>query len=358
LLVLYHSDPLARMEAPSKCLLMAYLIVMNFDRHRWAPLAYGAAAGAIAAFLFGTLQLSEIDRVTGDSNAVRFGMMALVLASISAVAFVHAGKDRIMAAVSFAGFACGVASAFISGSRSAVLALPVIFLCFVPALRRLSPRAALSLVAFLSGFVGLLLVANVGNVSTRLAVAYADLAAIASGGELGAGHAVGDMAGEAASRSDSERMKLLGLAWRLFRENPLLGAGSNGWDAAVLALVAAPNPEERLPTPYNQAHNQYADDLAKGGLVGLFLTLSVLFVPLFLFLRLRPFGDGDASHLALAGTVVSLSFIIFSVAESLLLLSLPSILHTVLTLYLLCSCDEAAGKTRRQVGDAPDPALK
>ena len=224
-------------------------------------------------------------------------MMALVLGSISAVAFTHAGKDRLMAAASLVGLASGVGGAFISGSRGAVVALPIMVLCFAPLLRRLSSRSIFALAAFMVAFVSLLLAANVGNVTTRLAVAYDDLSSMASGHEFG--HVEGDAAGEAASRSDSERVKLLALAWRLFHEHPLFGAGAGGWDMAVEQLTTAPDPSSS-----GGAFNQHITTRRRSRerrLVGLFMGLAYSSSHLPCSLRLRPFSEVSASHLALAG---------------------------------------------------------
>ena len=73
--------------------------------------------------------------------------------------------------------------------------------------------------------------------------------------------------------------------------------------------------------PYNQAHNQYADDLAKGGVVRLPLGLLLLGMPVYLFLRSHPFSDRKESPFALAGLIASSSFMVFCLSEALLLLA-------------------------------------
>jgi hypothetical protein len=69
-----------------------------------------------------------------------------------------------------------------------------------------------------------------------------------------------------------------------------------------------------------------------------------LFLPLYLFLKCEPFADKEGSEFALAGVIVSMSFMIFCLSESLMILSLPTMVHAMLTLYLLAACDMARRK--------------
>ena len=119
----------------------------------------------------------------------------------------------------------------------------------------------------------------------------------------------------------------------------MLGVGVKGWNDAVAELVNAPDPDDRLASPYNQAHNQYADDLAKGGIVRFLLGFLILFLPLYLFLKCEPFSGQKGSEFALAGVVICVGFMIFCLSESLMILSLTATVHTILVFYLLAACD-------------------
>ena len=198
-----------------------------------------------------------------------------------------------MAAVALAGSLAGIAAAFMSGSRGALLALPVILLLLAPVLWQRSRRIFLAVSVFLAVFATVMLAGNVGRTSTRIMTAYAQISALIAGDEKVSDRSVGD------------RTKLLLLSYRLFQEEPLLGVGVKRWNAAVAELANAPDPADRLALPYNQAHNQYADDLAKGGIVRFLLGFLILFMPLYLFLKREPFSGQKGSEFALAGVVTS-----------------------------------------------------
>ena len=97
---------------------------------------------------------------------------------------------------------------------------------------------------------------------------------------------------------------------------------------------------------YNQAHNQYADDLAKGGIVRFLLGFLILFMPLYLFLTREPFSGQSGSEFALAGVVTSVAYMLFCLSELLMVLSLPAAVQTILVFYLLSACDALRRETQ------------
>lgn len=333
-LVLLHSDRIATAETPLKTLAVAMIIVLHLERFRWKVLIYGIATGAVLAFLIGVYQMTYqlVDRAGGDTNPIRFGMMALTFGLISAVAFLNARGDRSTMLLSLAGLLGGSAAALFSGSRGAFVVLPVVLLILAPLLWQRSRRGFLAIAAAVTVLVSALLLGNVSYMSTRISTAYDSITALIAGNASEADQSIGD------------RTKLLVLSVQLFRQSPWVGVGSNGWNEAVEALVVAPNPADRIVLPYNQAHNQYADDLAKGGIVRFFCGFLLLFLPLYLFNKCEPFGEHPDSKFALAGVVVSISFIIYCLTESLMILGLPATVHAALIFYLLGACDEARAR--------------
>jgi O-antigen ligase len=328
LISLYHGDDLSSGETPAKCVLLAYAI-MSMERFRWDVFICGVAAGAVIAAGSAMIDLGfhHALRPIGPTNPIRFGMVTLAFGAVSAVALLHA-RNRFMAVVALAGALAGIAAAFMSGSRGALLALPVILLLLAPVLWQRSRRIFLAVSVFLAVFAAVMLAGNVGRTSTRIMTAYAQLSALIAGDEKVADRSVGD------------RTKLLLLSYRLFQEEPLLGVGAKRWNAAAKQLANAPDPADRIALPYNQAHNQYADDLAKGGIVRFLLGFTVLFMPLYLFLQHEPFSGQKGSEFALAGVVTCVSFMIFCISESLMILSLTATVHAIMVFFLLSACDK------------------
>jgi O-antigen ligase len=329
-LLIYHDDGFSGIETPLKSLLVAYVIVFNIDRFRWSVLVQGAAVGAIAAFVFGLFQVGPhaIDRSAGGTSLVRFGMIAMALASVCAVGVVHSRSNRLTVSLALGGFLAGIGAALVSGSRGALLALPFVLALLVPVLWRRSKRIFVTATLVIVVFVGGLLAANVGNMATRIGHVFSNISA--------------PLAEGSSDRSVGDRTKLLILAYQLFEEHPVLGVGARGWTAAIRKVYEeTPDPRDWIRMPYNQAHNQYADDLAKGGIVRFLLNFVLLFLPLYLFLKREPYSGESESQFALAGVVVSVAFMLFCLTESLMILSLSASVHAALIFSLLAAGEQA-----------------
>jgi len=340
LLSIYHSDGTSGIETPLKSLLAAYVIVMCVDSFRWSVLVRGVAVGAIAALVLGLLQVGvyAADRTAGATNLVRYGMIAMALGSICAVDVVKARRDWISSGLSLIGFLAGVGGALLSGSRGALLALPFILALLAPVLWRRSRGLFMMLSLGFVLFVGALLFANVGNMATRIGSAYSNLSASVTGG------------GDLDDGSVGDRTRLLLLAIKLFRQAPLSGVGSDGWNKEIDILSSAPEWLDRMK-PYNQAHNQYADDLAKGGMIRFLAGFLQLFLPLYFFLKYEPYSGKSETRFALAGLVVSMAFMVFCLTESLMILSLSSVVHSTMIFSLLAACFNAGANKE----EAPPP---
>jgi O-antigen ligase len=336
ILAYINQDEPNKVEVQFKYFGLAYIILLNMDEYPWEPLVLAACGAAFAAAMTGSFDLYFLNemRTGGDTNPIRFGMLAAVFGAIAAVGFLSADQ-RLMRWLCAAGVLCGGAAAFYSGSRGALVAFPVIFVLLLPMIWRRSRVGLLGISTVVVVAFTLAFATDVGRVRSRTMSAYQYISQQMSGEQIGADRSFGD------------RTKLLQLSYRLFLEHPIVGVGAKGWNDAVAKLVRAPDPNDRVALPYNQAHNQYADDLAKGGIIRFaagFLTLSL---PLFFFLRCRPFSGRKGSEFALAGVVTSVAYLIFCLSESLMLLGLTATVHSILVFYLLAACDAVRQETAR-----------
>jgi O-antigen ligase len=129
------------------------------------------------------------------------------------------------------------------------------------------------------------------------------------------------------------RARLLELSVELFRQSPLTGVGNAGWTAAVDPLFLS----DRFAVRFSQAHNQFANDFAKGGLVRGLAGIAFILVPLLLFVRSKPLADRQESLPALLGLITCIGFAAFSLTESVMILNLPAAIYCILTFYLMAA---------------------
>ncbi|WP_284242856.1 O-antigen ligase family protein [Neomesorhizobium albiziae] len=330
LLALLHRD-LSLLEVPAKCLVVAFFVTFTMPQHRWSTLVIGTGFGAITSFFAAVyqIQLEDVVRPGVGTNPIRFGMISLTFAAICAVGVVHSTGRWHVTVIATGGLLSGTANAFLSGTRGALIAIPLQLLLLAPALWRKSRAAFLTAAACTIVFIGAMIASDAGYVASRVESAYSGLSMLVLGQDASDNAAVGD------------RAKLVALAIQLFEKSPIIGVGSAGWEDAVASSTKALNPDKNLSAPFNQAHNQYLNDLATGGLLRCLANLVLLFAPIYLFSKFHPFQDRAESKFSLAGLIVSVSYGTYCLTESLMILPLSAVIHSTLVCYLLCGCIEA-----------------
>jgi O-antigen ligase len=328
--VFYHNDKLGGVESSLKQLAIAYSIFFHIKKYDIGTIFIGAAIGAVFAALaaFYELGLLEIPRPGGVTNPIRFGMIAGLFGVISVAGFLFARNSRSFTVLTFVGAIAGIAATILSGSRGAAIAVPLMLLLLLLRLWRQSKPIALTVLAAFMLVAVPIIALETGKLRERTSDAVEDVSALWEGQKLN-------------DESVHDRVRLLELSMELFREYPLLGAGTSGWEESVDKLVD----KKAVSHNFNQAHNQFANDFAKGGLVLGLGGLALIFVPMFFFLRSKPFENGEASLAAFVGFITCVGFAAFCLTESVMVLSLPSCIYAILVCYLLAAKSKPANTT-------------
>ncbi len=150
-------------------------------------------------------------------------------------------------------------------------------------------------------------------------------------------------------QSARNRVEMLRMARELFLAHPIAGVGDSGWKAAVAEEMRSKPPGTSLDEAFNQAHNQYANDFAKGGLLRGLTGIAMLVVPFWCFMRRRPFDPGPASLAALLGATTCIAYAVFAATESVMDLSLTASVYAILVFYLIASAEGAPLDTPKRV---------
>jgi O-antigen ligase len=259
-------------------------------------------------------------------------MLAALFSVVSLAGSMFSVQNRIRLILYGAGSFGGLAATILSASRGALLGLT--FMLAPVALRLVRTWSWRRLGLFFAYILVAcaLFALDGGKLRTRTETALIEMGEVGLPAETAT---TPDDQSVTDDQSARDRRALLVLSLDLFRKNVWLGAGYWGWTEAIAEVNARPNREDRLAPAYNQAHNQYANDLAKGGVVRGAAGLAFVLVPLLLFLRAQPFADLPATMPALLGLIVVLGFAAFSLTESVMILSLPASLYPLLVFYLL-----------------------
>jgi len=113
------------------------------------------------------------------------------------------------------------------------------------------------------------------------------------------------------------QLELWGHAWNMFTENPWTGTGPGGFGHSIEKTVEAGEASPALlDCCLGHAHSDFFNTLATSGIPGLLSYLFIIFVPLFLFVRHIRSSHSATSHLAAAGTLVSVGYFFFGLTEA------------------------------------------
>ncbi|MGM0925019.1 MAG: O-antigen ligase family protein [Pseudomonadota bacterium] len=286
----------------------ALLLVMAYPP-RLAWLWSGLALGAIGAGGWAIWQRfgEGVPRASGDMNPIQYGNLSMLLGVLCLAGLGWAVVQRHRHAWTFlisSGAALGVLASLLSGSRGGWVGVPFILLVLYRAYGRdLSMRLALVLSALL--VVALIVVYQVEEtgVENRVTQAVSNIDQYFSGGNR--------------NTSVGMRFEMWKGAAHLIIEKPLSGWGENGYRPAMQEL-ADQGVIESGAAKFGHAHNEYLDVFAKRGVLGFLSLMALYLVPLTLFVRGFSMPDLSRRSVAVAGALLSVTYIDFSLTQAFL----------------------------------------
>ena len=120
------------------------------------------------------------------------------------------------------------------------------------------------------------------------------------------------------------RLEMWRISWHIFKEHPWFGAGYHSFQQkthefyqeqhAVMATM--PDVTQRTILRFGNSHNQYMNDLSTKGLIGLLLLLSIFILPCFWFYRHTSNQNQRVRTVAYCGITVILAFTVFGLTET------------------------------------------
>lgn len=269
-----------------------------------------------AAMVFDNTSVGQLlnGRFGGGINPISFGNIALLSGMITltgGIYFLHIRRQPVGFLLLFLG-AASVIIAMLSQTRSNLVALPVLLLLLLPLFgKRLRIGAAVVIPVILAG-------ALISN--GRMADSIRNLA---QGNTLDSGIEI--------------RFEVWGLAWQMFSQNPLIGAGLGGYGRGIEAAVASgDSPEALLQCCTGHAHSDFFTIAATSGIPGILSWAFLLLIPLALFGRHLFSTHKPSAHLAVTGTMISAGYFLFGLTEATFNRTL------FLTFYLLSTAGVAA----------------
>lgn len=281
------------------------LLLNVSDRKEW--LWYGVVIGAISGFslaLYERLVLG-LGRASGSENAILFGNISMLLGflSLTAASYYFFQKRFFWLVLALIGGVCGIGGSILSGSRGGWVAAILVTFFLLWVCRNLLGRkllAKVTLAVFL--MISIVVVVPQTGVQARI------------------GQAVSNITHYADNKRKESSVGLRFDMWKaavyMFQQNPIFGVGESQVKKIKQNLADIGSISQKT-VPFHHVHNEFLDVVSKRGIIGLFFTLILYFVPLKLFMKkIRENEDNwRVKSYAVAGALVPMSYIDFGLTN-------------------------------------------
>ncbi|MDM5095468.1 O-antigen ligase family protein [Aeromonas rivipollensis] len=263
----------------------AMLPLLAFVPVRLPLFLSGCGVGALLAFgsaIYDKFILGY-GRAFDDVMPIQSGNIAMSLGLFCLCGMFWAQKKGKLAfsLLMLLGAFAGMGASFLSGTRGGWVLLPVILLTIGMLFKEsLYRKRAIAMIAGILLCGGGLIAQPQSGVEARIEQTQHDISQYLDKTNL--------------NTSLGIRFQLWQSAWQSFTEKPLFGWGNHGVRASQKAQLARGEISQFIYNFNSHAHNQFLDEMAKRGVIGLGALLIMLLTPLFLVKRrLRQPHDAD-----------------------------------------------------------------
>ena len=271
----------------------------------WSGLIVGVWVACAFAIYQRFYLTPPMDRAGGYINPIQFGDISFLMAALLLCGFVwarHTFKSFSVPAVFLLSSVAGFFASFLSLSRGGWIAIPFVFFVFFKALNIKTRKILASF--FLLGCVTvftIMLLPNTSSFKQRLMETQSDVASVLN------------INSSQESVSISTRLQMWSVGIEAFSARPLIG-----WGSIKAIKLAYPTQWASLDAihDFNHLHSEYIDTLAKKGLIGFFILMSIYLVPLATFIRLMKSNDKMLVSFSSAGVVLILCVMTFGLTQT------------------------------------------
>lgn len=319
----YHGDVVGKYDSVAKfalSLLLLFALSKKPITIGWYQLAL--IIGCISAFLvalFTRMKLNwSIPDGMGYQNHIEFSNMTMIMGTATFFLTLKQGCHKWHHAIFIIAGLLGIAASILSGGRGGWLMLP-----FVACIYLIAAIKAFKLRYVCSGIGAFIILACIvffipqTKVQQRIDHVFQNIS----------DYQKGDV-----KTSQGQRLVMWQVGWRLIKEKPWLGWGSEGQYVEKKRLVNAGIVTKAI-IPFTHLHNDYIDRTSKFGVIGGAAVFLIYLLPLVLYVRhllkrkwLKQPSAGD--FYAWSGIAITIAFMVGSLSNT-------NFTHNVDVLYFL-----------------------
>lgn len=268
----------------------------------------GVTSGAIISGIYSCIFIYFLEagpRVSGSYHPIAFGNLSLAFGfmSIAGIKFFRQ-KHILLALLPFCAVASGLIAAFLSGTRSTLIAAPVLIIVFLLQLGhyRYSRLFRAVTISFLVLSVLTAYWMPGSSMENRLHSGIEQIRSYISGtDEKPKGGAV--------------RILMWQEALLIFQSNPFTGIGKEGFQKIVREKTKT-DPKYESIAKHDTPHNMYLTNAARFGTFGFLITIFIFLVPLIALTKRARQYRASPRDIAYGGIYLIIAFASFALTES------------------------------------------
>lgn len=288
---------------PSMLLIMAYPPRLAWF---WSGLATGAiGAGSWAAW---QKLIIGVDRASGHTHVIQFGNLSMLLGilCLAGLGWAYAQRHRHAWLTFLAvGAVFGIMGSLFSGSRGGWVGIPFVILVLYRGYGRdLDLWLKVAALAIVVGVGALIYALPQVGVQQRVHQAFDDIERY--------------IEGESRTSSLGARFEMWKGATHLIMEKPLTGWGESGYRQGMVDLGDEGVVHPWVAKKYGHPHNEFLNEFAKRGVIGLVALLALYLVPMRLFGRQIADRNLELRSLSIAGVLLSVAYIDYGLSQAFL----------------------------------------
>lgn len=334
-IMLVHGNRLNTLDQTSRVLLAVPILLLLLRVPPRLPLLWaGVVVGVVLSNGIAVWQMYWLgdDRASGYMNIIHFGNIGLVFGLFCVAGMLwactqgqYARRWRIAFAI---GILASIYAVIASGSRGSWLALPpVLLVFFVACLNKQNAKHAIAGGLALAVIIGVVYSIPETRVEERYELAVTEVDKYLEHKYVFKDNAVSSV---------GARLEIWRAALINFPQRPLMGWGEKEYRAEIERMVADKKIDPYMLEMAN-THNNYLEALIFQGVIGLLALLALYGVPLWFFCKRIRSPDATVKALALCGSTLVASYVMFSVSHVILGRN-NGVIFYALTMVILWGC--------------------
>lgn len=304
--IIFNGDGFREIDNPSRILLLIPLIFFfNLYPIKKEIVFHFIPLGSLVVGVLALCQkfILNLPKPFPDIMSIQAGDISITLSILSIVISLYwFTRDKKVAFMYIAFAISGIIASILSGARGGWIAFPFCFLLILVLYRKqIEKKYLFIIITLISTGISLLIIRPEFGFQKRYNLAKTDIIKYIEKGEK--------------NSSQGARIDMWENALFAISEKPIFGYGSIGYEEFKKKQVTSKK-MAKTTLKFNSLHNQYLESFVKRGILGFIALISIMIIPLILFIRRLKEGNLALKCIAILGIIHITAHSFFFLSQS------------------------------------------